>query len=55
MLASQLETLIDEQALQSQDPEDRYLTTGVSWQQYEALLVQLGDARGSASRIWMES
>ena len=46
MLASQLETLIDEQALQSQDPEDRYLTTGVSWQQYEALLVQLGDRPG---------
>jgi Uma2 family endonuclease len=46
MLASQLETLIDERALQSQDPEDRYLTTGVSWQQYEALLVQLGDRPG---------
>ena len=46
MLASQLETLIDAQALQSQDPEDRYLTTGVSWQQYEALLVQLGDRPG---------
>lgn len=46
MLASQLETLIDEQALQSQDPEDRYLTTGVSWQHYEALLVQLGDRPG---------
>src|SRR5712691_5757917 len=46
MLASQLETLIDEQALQSQDPEDRYLTTGVSWRQYEALLVQLGDRPG---------
>ena len=46
MLASQLETLIDERALRSQDPEDRYLTTGVSWQQYEALLVQLGDRPG---------
>ena len=46
MLASQLDTLIDEQALQSQDPEDRYLTTGVSWHQYEALLVQLGDRPG---------
>ena len=46
MLASQLETLIDEQALQSQDPEDRYLTTGVSWQQYEMLLAQLGDRPG---------
>jgi Uma2 family endonuclease len=46
MLASQLETLIDAQALQSQDPEDRYLTTGVSWQQYETLLAQLGDRPG---------
>jgi Uma2 family endonuclease len=46
MLASKIETLIDEQALQSQDPEDRYLTTGVSWRQYEALLVQLGDSPG---------
>jgi Uma2 family endonuclease len=46
VLTSQLETLIDVQALQSQDPEDRYLTTGVSWQQYEALLVKLGDCPG---------
>ena len=46
MLASQLDTLIDAQALQSQDPEDRYLTTGVSWQQYEVLLAQLGDRPG---------
>ena len=46
MLASRLETLIDEQALQSPDPEDRYITNGVSWQQYEALLVKLGDSPG---------
>ncbi len=46
MIASKLETLIDEHALQGQDPEDRYLTTGVSWQQYEALLVRLGDRPG---------
>jgi len=46
MLASRLETLIDEQALQSQDPEDRYSTNGMSWQQYEALLVKLGDSPG---------
>lgn len=46
MLASMIETLIDAQTLQSQDPEDRYLTTGVSWQQYEALLVRLGDSPG---------
>ena len=46
MLASQLDSLIDAHALQDQDPEDRYLTTGVSWQQYEALLTQLGDRPG---------
>jgi Uma2 family endonuclease len=46
MLASQLDSLIDAHALQDQDPEDRYLTTDVSWQQYEALLTQLGDRPG---------
>jgi len=46
MLASRLETLIDEQALQSQDSEDRYITNSVSWQQYEALLAKLGDSPG---------
>ena len=46
MLASRLETLIDEEALHSQDPEDRYTTNGMSWQQYEALLVKLGDSPG---------
>ena len=46
MLASRLDTLIDEQALHSQDPEDRYSTNGVSWQQYETLLVKLGDSPG---------
>jgi Uma2 family endonuclease len=46
MLASRLETLIDEQTLQSRDPEDRYITNGMSWQQYEALLVKLGDSPG---------
>ena len=46
MLASRLETLIDEPALQSQDPEDRYSTNGVSWQQYEALLAKLDDSPG---------
>jgi len=46
MLATQLDTLLDIQALGSQDPEDRYLTTGVTWQQYEALLTQLGDSPG---------
>lgn len=46
MLASQLEILIDLQALGTQDPEDRYLTTGVTWEQYEALLAQHGDDAG---------
>lgn len=46
MLASKLETLIDTQALQSQDSEDRYSTDGVSWRQYEALLARLGDSSG---------
>src|SRR5215468_5721971 len=46
MLASKLETLIDAQALQSQDAEDRYSTDGVNWQQYEALLARLGDSPG---------
>lgn len=46
MLASKLETLIDAQALQSQDSEDRYSTDGVSWQHYEALLARLGDSPG---------
>lgn len=46
MLTSKLETLIDEDALRSQDAEERYLTTGVSWQHYEALLEQLEDRPG---------
>ena len=46
MLASKLEALIDEQALQCQDPEDCYITDGVSWQQYDTLLTKLGDSSG---------
>jgi len=46
MLAARLDTLIDEQALQGQDPEDRYITSGVSWQNYESLLDRLGDSAG---------
>lgn len=46
MLATQLETLIDAEALHSQDAEDRYLITGVSWQHYEAVLTQLADRPG---------
>ncbi|HEY5870623.1 MAG TPA: Uma2 family endonuclease [Candidatus Tectomicrobia bacterium] len=30
--------------LSSEDPEETLLTTGVSWQQYESLLVKLGDS-----------
>ena len=40
MLANTLEALIDIQALQNQDAEDRYITDGVSWQHYEALLAR---------------
>jgi len=46
MLAGKLDTLIDEQALQDQDPEDRYITSGISWQHYESLLDNLGDSTG---------
>lgn len=46
MLADSLELLIDIEALQSQDAEDRYITDGVSWQQYEALLAKRGDSPG---------
>jgi Uma2 family endonuclease len=35
--ANQLELAID-------DPEERFIISGVSWQQYEALLEQLGDS-----------
>lgn len=37
MLASRLETLIDERTPRDQDPEDRYITSGISWQHYETL------------------
>jgi Uma2 family endonuclease len=46
MLANTLEALIDVQALQTQDAEDRYITDGVSWQHYEALLGRRGDNPG---------
>ena len=46
MLASELETLIDVQAIQLQNPEDRYQTTGANWRQYLKLLDQLGDRPG---------
>ena len=31
-------------ALGAEDPEERFLTTGVDWQQYESLLAQLRDS-----------
>ena len=46
MLASELESLINVEAIQREDPEDRYQTTGVSWSQYLSLLDQLGDRPG---------
>ena len=46
MLASKLETLFDERELQGQDPEDRYITSGISWRYYETLLNRLGDNTG---------
>jgi Uma2 family endonuclease len=46
MLANTLEALIDIQALQNQDAEDRYITDGVSWHDYEALLAKRGDSPG---------
>ena len=44
MLANTLEALIDIQALQNQDAEDRYITNGVSWHDYEVLLAKRGDS-----------
>ncbi|MEG4346629.1 Uma2 family endonuclease [Microcoleus sp. A003_D6] len=41
-----LDTLLKEQALQRQDPEERYITDRVNWEQYETLLNQIGDAPG---------
>jgi Uma2 family endonuclease len=46
MLADSLELLIDIKVLENQDAEDRYITDGVSWQQYEALLTRRGDRPG---------
>jgi Uma2 family endonuclease len=46
MLANTLEALIDIQALQNQDAEDRYITDGVSWHDYEVLLAKRGDSPG---------
>lgn len=49
MFTSSLKVLLDQQALQRQDPECRYITDRVNWEQYEALLARNGDT--SAYRI----
>ena len=49
MLTSDLNALLDQQALQRQDPECRYITDRVNWEQYEALLARNGDT--SAYRV----
>jgi hypothetical protein len=46
MLTIELNTLLQEQALQRQDPEDRYITDHANWEQYETLLTRIGDAAG---------
>jgi Uma2 family endonuclease len=46
MLATTLEILRDIEALRHQDAEDCYITDGVSWQEYEALLAKMGDRAG---------
>ena len=37
---------INQLQLQADDPEERHIVTGVSWEQYEALLCRLGDRSG---------
>jgi hypothetical protein len=46
MLADTLAALLDIQALQNQDAEDRYITDDVSWHDYEVLLAKRGDSPG---------
>ncbi len=49
MFTSELNALLDQQALQGQDPECRYIIDRVNWEQYEALLARNGDT--SAYRV----
>jgi hypothetical protein len=49
MFTSALKALLDQQALQGQDPECRYIIDRVNWEQYEALLARNGDT--SAYRV----
>jgi Uma2 family endonuclease len=46
MLTIELNALLEAQALQRQDPEDRYITDGANWEQYEELLTRIGDSAG---------
>jgi len=39
-----LKDIADELELVTNDPEERFITSGVSWQQYEELLEKLGDS-----------
>lgn len=39
-----LKDIINEFEFQTDDPEERFITTGVSWEQYKALLEKLGDS-----------
>jgi len=43
MVSSLKELLNDPELSQIDDPEEKFVTTGVSWQMYEALLVKLED------------
>jgi hypothetical protein len=44
MFTSDLKALLDQQALQGQDPECRYIIDRVNWEQYEGLLARSGDS-----------
>ncbi|WP_233258640.1 Uma2 family endonuclease [[Phormidium] sp. ETS-05] len=43
MLSSEINTLIDPQAMQRQDSEWRYIVDRVNWEQYETWLAKTGD------------
>lgn len=44
MISILLEDLTSELAIQAEDPEERFITHGVSWEEYEKLLEKLGDS-----------
>lgn len=39
-----LQDFVNKLELKTQDPEERFITTGINWQQYEKLLEALGDS-----------